>query len=120
MCTLSLSEANHYKTNSSAPIIYLSQQYPTADNSLADSPHLTLEFGSNENVIKSANLSSDESTPRIWDTDEVIGLVEIFEDFKVSVWTEDANNERQLVGFVELNGRKLYDDTESRYGKNYL
>jgi hypothetical protein len=39
-------------------------------------------------------------------------------DFTVSVLMEVGESERQLLGFIELNGREFYDDSGNSCGRS--
>ncbi|PVF95881.1 hypothetical protein CPB86DRAFT_816821 [Serendipita vermifera] len=90
------------------------------DRSLADIIHLILELTSNGNLLAKVDLLSLESGPGTWETNESPDLGEITGQLMVSVWLELEDNERQLVGFTEIEGKELYNAIGSRYEKTLM
>ncbi|PVF95782.1 hypothetical protein CPB86DRAFT_875431 [Serendipita vermifera] len=83
--------------------------------SLTNIPRLTLEVASGEKIVDKVYLCSRNSSPGIWNADRILILPETSTDFMVSVWIEVGRNERQLLGFMELNGPALYDALGNMY-----
>ncbi|PVF96602.1 hypothetical protein CPB86DRAFT_816235 [Serendipita vermifera] len=68
-----------------------------------------LELNQNGKLVDKSNLSSRESIPGVWDADEPLILQEVIGDFTLSVLMQQDQDERQLVGSVELKETELFD-----------
>ncbi|PVF91892.1 hypothetical protein CPB86DRAFT_820105 [Serendipita vermifera] len=76
---------------------------------LADIPYLVLELNQDGRVVDKANLLSRESSRGIWDADEPLVLREVIGVFMLSVSIQLDEDDRQLVGSIELGGTELYE-----------
>ncbi|PVF93861.1 hypothetical protein CPB86DRAFT_818481 [Serendipita vermifera] len=76
---------------------------------LTDIPHLILEIKQNGQLIRKANLFSRESTRYIWDVDKPLVLLEVTADFTLNILIQIDEDDRQLIGSIELNGSVLLD-----------
>ncbi|PVF96629.1 hypothetical protein CPB86DRAFT_816256 [Serendipita vermifera] len=76
---------------------------------LTDSAHLVLELNQTGKLMDKSNLLSRESMPGVWDADKPLILHEFAGEFTLSVLMQLGQNERQLVGSMELNGTELLD-----------
>ncbi|PVF92920.1 hypothetical protein CPB86DRAFT_145599 [Serendipita vermifera] len=84
-------------------------------SSLKNITRLILEIKVDSHVVGEANLLSRDSTPGIWDTDLLLFSCEVTGEFLVSVSMQVDENERQLLGSIELNGSELYDIIGNQY-----
>ncbi|PVF92094.1 hypothetical protein CPB86DRAFT_878120, partial [Serendipita vermifera] len=83
---------------------------------LTDIPHLVLEFNQDGRVVDKANLLSRESSRAIWDADEPLILREATEEVILSVSMQLDENDRQLVGSIELSGTEVYEIVGTEVG----
>ncbi|PVF90762.1 hypothetical protein CPB86DRAFT_865374, partial [Serendipita vermifera] len=79
------------------------------DRFLTDSAHLVLELNQNGKLVDKANLSSRDSMPGVWNADEPLILHEPVGKLTLSVLIQLGQNERQLIGSMELNGTELFN-----------
>lgn len=94
------------------PLIFkdITVELSNQENSfLAAVIHLILELSSNGEVIGRVELFSYEFTPGIWEADGMPVLKEIPTVVMVSVLMVIDENERQLLGSMELSGPSIYD-----------
>ncbi|PVF92858.1 hypothetical protein CPB86DRAFT_147741 [Serendipita vermifera] len=77
--------------------------------------HLTLEITQNGQVVDKANLLLRESTQGIWDADKIIALRDVAATFMVSVYLQFDENDRQLLGSVQLSGQQLLDTSGGQH-----
>ncbi|PVF95287.1 hypothetical protein CPB86DRAFT_595777 [Serendipita vermifera] len=71
--------------------------------------NLLLEASLNGKAIGKVDLVSHKTRPGVWETDQSLNLTKLATDFMVCVYTEVNDKERQLLGFMELNGPELQD-----------
>lgn len=78
------------------------------DRALPDASHLILEISSNGQVVDKVNLLPRESSPGVWDADDLLCLSDLSTDFRVSVSMGLDGKRRQVLGFIELKGTTVY------------
>ncbi|PVF96605.1 hypothetical protein CPB86DRAFT_798790 [Serendipita vermifera] len=84
---------------------------------LTDIAHLILELNHSGRSVDKVNLFSRESMPGVWDADKPLVLLGVTGEFMLSVSMQFDENDRQLVGSMELNETDFYDLVGTQYGK---
>ncbi|PVF93401.1 hypothetical protein CPB86DRAFT_801256 [Serendipita vermifera] len=87
---------------------------------LTDIAHLILEITQNGRFVHKINLWSQESSRGVWDMDGTLILPEVPATFTVSVFIQVDENDRQLVGSMEINGPELLDTIGGQYELQYV
>ncbi|PVF92058.1 hypothetical protein CPB86DRAFT_802339 [Serendipita vermifera] len=79
-------------------------------------PHLVLKLNQDGRAVDKVNLLSHESSHGIWDADKLLILPEVTGEFILSVSMQLNENDRQLVGSIELSATELYEIAGTVFG----
>ncbi|PVF91559.1 hypothetical protein CPB86DRAFT_830528, partial [Serendipita vermifera] len=82
---------------------------------LTDVAHLILEITQSGEFVGKVNLWSQGSNQGVWDADQTLGLRDVIAGFMVSNFMQIDENDRHLLGFIELTGPALFDAVGGQY-----
>ncbi|PVF93403.1 hypothetical protein CPB86DRAFT_801259 [Serendipita vermifera] len=84
---------------------------------VTDIEHMTLEITQNGQLVHKVNLRPQESNRSVWNAEQTLVFREESAAFTVSVFMQADENDHQLLGSMELNGRELLDTIGEQYGR---
>ncbi|PVG01067.1 hypothetical protein CPB86DRAFT_839123, partial [Serendipita vermifera] len=90
------------------------------DSFLTDMAHLVLDLNRNGQLVEKIHLFPRKSMPGVWDTDRALVLREVTGEYMLSVSMQFDENDRQLIGSMELKRTELSKKITRRYEIPFL